>query len=67
MASPELADDIGQKLARLIDDAGSDMVCFDGADVTADPETQHYGGYKVALGIYRQRSVRPSTCRQYSP
>ena len=29
------------------------MVCFDGADVTADPETQHFDGHKVALGIYR--------------
>ncbi|NLY02282.1 MAG: hypothetical protein GXY83_39860 [Rhodopirellula sp.] len=53
VASPELAEDIGQRLARLIDDVGLDMVCFDGADVTADPETQHFGGHKVALGIHR--------------
>ena len=29
------------------------MVCFDGADVTADPETRRFDGRKVALGIYR--------------
>jgi len=53
VANPELAEEIGRGLARLIDDAGLDMVCFDGADVTPDPETRHFDAHKVPLGIYR--------------
>ena len=53
VASAELAEDIGRSLARLIDQAGLDSVCFDGADVTADPETRFFDAHKVPLGIYR--------------
>ena len=53
VAGADLAESIGRSLARLIDDAGLDMVCFDGADVTADPETRFFDAHKVPLGIYR--------------
>lgn len=53
VAGPELAEEIGRRLARLIDDAGLDMVCFDGADVCADAEIRHFDGHKVALAIHR--------------
>lgn len=53
VAGPELAEEIGLRLAQLIDDAGLDMVCFDGADVSADPETVYFAGHQVPLSIYR--------------
>ena len=31
VAGAELAEEVGSNLARLIDEAGLDMVCFDGA------------------------------------
>ncbi len=53
VASAELAESIGRSLARLIDDAGLDMFCFDGADVTADPNTRFFDAHKVPLGLFR--------------
>lgn len=53
VASPELAAEIGRNLADLINRAGLDMVCFDGADVQADPQTQFYRGHQVAQSVLR--------------
>jgi hypothetical protein len=55
VANPELAGEIGRHLADLINRAGLDMVCFDGADVpdVADPSLQFYFGHQVAAGILR--------------
>jgi hypothetical protein len=56
VASPALAADIGRGLAEMIDQAGLDMVCFDGADVTADPQRRFFDAHQVPLGL--QRHVR---------
>jgi hypothetical protein len=56
VASPELAADVGRSLAEMIDQAGLDMVCFDGADVTADPQRRFFDAHQVPLGL--QRHVR---------
>ena len=53
VADADLAREIGHKLAELIDQVGLDMVCFDGADVSADPQIQHYLGHQVALALSR--------------
>lgn len=59
VANPELAAEIGQKLAELVNYAGLDMICFDGADVSADRQTQFYRGHQVAQSLFRyaQRDV----------
>lgn len=51
VASPELAAEIGRNLAGLINKAGLDMICFDGADVKADLQTQFYRGHQVAQSL----------------
>ena len=55
VANPELAGEIGRNLAELINQAGLDMVCFDGADVpdVADPPQQFYFGHQVAAAVLR--------------
>ena len=51
VASPELSAQIGRNLADLINVAGLDMICFDGADVSADPQTQFHRGHQVAVSL----------------
>ena len=53
VASPELGAQIGQNLAELINRAGLDMICFDGADVSADAATQFYRGHQVAVSLLK--------------
>jgi hypothetical protein len=53
VANPELAADIGCNLADVINRAGLDMICFDGADVQIDPQTQFYRGHQVAQSLLR--------------
>lgn len=53
VANPELAAEIGRNLADIINLAGLDMVCFDGADVTADPATRFYDAHQVPQAVLR--------------
>jgi len=53
VANAELAGEIGRNLADLIDRAGLDMVCFDGADVQVNPSLQFYFGHQVAAALQR--------------
>jgi hypothetical protein len=53
VASPELGEQIGRNLAELINSAGLDMICFDGADVSADAATQFYRGHQVAVSVLK--------------
>jgi len=55
VGNPELTGEMGRNLADLINQAGLDMVCFDGADVpyVAEPSLQFYFGHQVAAGILR--------------
>ena len=53
VASPELAAEIGWGLAEWINQAGLDMVCFDGADVTAVPERRFFDAHQVPQALLR--------------
>ena len=53
VASPELAAEIGRNLADIVNQAGLDMICFDGADVRAEPRTQFHRGHQVAQSLLR--------------
>jgi hypothetical protein len=53
VAGPELAAEIGRNLAELINQAALDMVCFDGADVTAVPERRFFDGHQVPQAVLR--------------
>ena len=53
VAGPELAAEIGRNLAELVNRAGLDMICFDGADVQVDPQVQFYRGHQVAQSVLR--------------
>ncbi len=53
VANAELAGEIGRHLADVIDQAGLDMVCFDGADVQVNPSLQFYFGHQVAAALLR--------------
>ena len=53
VANAELAGEIGRHLADMIDQAGLDMVCFDGADVQVNPALQFYFGHQVAAAVLR--------------
>jgi len=59
VANPELSARIGRNLADLINACGLDMICFDGADVSADATTQFYRGHQVAKSLlaHVQRDV----------
>lgn len=53
VAGAELGAEIGRRLAELINAAELDAICFDGADVQADPAVNFFEGHQVAQGVYR--------------
>ena len=61
VADNDLAAEIGRNIADIINAAGLDMVCFDGADVLhyVDPELQFFSGHQVPFSVLRhaQRDV----------
>ncbi len=55
VADNDLAAEIGRNVAEIINQAGLDMVCFDGADVLSlvDRELQFFNGHQVPLAVLR--------------
>lgn len=53
VADAALSAEIGRRLAELANQAELDAVCFDGADVMAEPERRFFEGHQVAQGLWR--------------
>ncbi len=53
VADAELGAEIGRRLGELVTQAELDAICFDGADVCAEPDLRFFEGHQVAQGLWR--------------